>query len=168
MPLLGGSPAAAAHFSGDRDAFPRLAALLNLCPQLASTPAVSHLRNFPAAMSPLVPDGGCRKESVRQRQFLASQCSGLRGISVDVMCSPARARAQDAVKGQWPLALSLRTNSVCESLPGSPQSPLTQRGIRLPGSSRSEVALLFGKAQMPCATSPPSGVSLFCCSELDL
>lgn len=56
-----------------------------------------------------------------------------------------------------------------ESLPGLPQCPLTQLRISLPGSLWSEVALLFGKAQqMPCATPPPSGVRLFCCSELDL
>lgn len=49
--------------------------------------------------------------------------------------------------------------SMRESLPGSPRPPLTQLGIRLPGSLWSEVAPLFGKAQqMPCATSPSSGV----------
>lgn len=44
-------------------------------------------------------------------------------------CSPAHMLAQGpAVNGQHPLALSLRTNSTGESLPGSPQSPLTQLG----------------------------------------
>lgn len=87
-----------------------------------------------------------------------------------LMCSPAHTLAQGpAVNGQHPLTLSLRTNSMGESLPGSPQSSLTQLGIHLPGCLWSEVTLLFGKAQqMPCATLPPSGVRLFCCSELDL
>lgn len=64
LPVLGDSPAAAAHFHGDAGSFPRADSCTNLCPQLASTPAVSHPRNFLAAMSSLVPDAACRKESI--------------------------------------------------------------------------------------------------------
>lgn len=44
LPVLGDSPAAAAHFSGDAGGFPQADSCTNLCPQLASAPAVSHLR----------------------------------------------------------------------------------------------------------------------------
>ena len=46
LPVLGDSPAAAAHFSGDAGSFPQADSCANLCPWLASTPAVSHLRNL--------------------------------------------------------------------------------------------------------------------------
>lgn len=77
LPVLGDSPTTAAHFSGNAGSFPQADSCANLCPRLASTPAVSHLRNFLAAVSPLVPDIGRRKESVRWRRSLAPQCSGL-------------------------------------------------------------------------------------------
>lgn len=78
-PVLGGSPAVTAHFTGDTGSFPLVYSCTDLhlhLDGLVSSPALFHPRSFSAAMFSLVLDVGCKKERDQWQRSLAAQSSG--------------------------------------------------------------------------------------------